>query len=74
MGIKIISGSPMTYLIKCYKPNGDLDHEEYAELLQRAEHIRAKWAKKNGITEFAYMPTIWKYNYPEACYERLSGY
>lgn len=74
MRIKVINETPMAYLVKCYKPNGDLDNEKYVELLERAEHIRTKWAKKNGITEFAFMPTIWKYDYSESCYKRLPGY
>lgn len=62
------------YVVHLYKKNGELDHKEEAETLARAEHIRARWMKKNGIVDFSGAPTIWKFNYAEAVYERMEGY
>ena len=66
-----------TYKIRCYKNNGDLDHEEYAGTLEIAQRIRTAWASKIGLRpepspDFAYYPTIWVKK--EDGYERCLGY
>ena len=66
--------TPMSYEINCYDKNGNLERRSYAETLEKAERIRLSWAKRHDITEFGYMPTIWKYDYKDAQYNRMEGY
>lgn len=66
--------APMPYEINCYDKNGNLERRSYAETLEQAERIRLSWAKRHDITEFGYMPTIWKYDYKDAQYNRMEGY
>lgn len=53
---------PGRYVVRCYAPSGDLDHEMETDSLAEAEVIRTTWALHEGITRFAYMPTIWAVN------------
>ena len=50
---------PGTFIVRCYTRIGDLDHEVETDSLIEAEVIRMTWAAQQGITKFAYMPTIW---------------
>ena len=66
------------YRIRCYKRSGDLDHEEYADTLEEAKDIRAKWGSKIGLQpepslDFAFYPTIWE-KQPNGSYMRIPGY
>ena len=65
------------YKLRCYKRNGDLDHEEYAKTLDEAKEKRTKWGLSIGLKpepsiDFAYYPTIWKQNGND--WERMEGY
>lgn len=75
------------FKIRCYKRNGDLDHEEFASSLKEAQERRKNWGKFIGLPPepttfaFAYYPTIWKWKLREYAdgttdygYERLEGY
>lgn len=66
--------APMPYEVNCYDASGNFERRSYAETLEQAERVRLSWAKRHGITEFGYMPTIWKYDYREANYNRMEGY
>lgn len=50
---------PRAFIVRCYTRIGDLDHEVETDSLIEAEVIRMTWAAQQGITKFAYMPTIW---------------
>ena len=75
------------YKVRCYKRNGDFDHEEFTETLKEAEMIRTAHGLKIGLEpeptykDFPYYPTIWEYKertYHDGSkdygYERLMGY
>ena len=62
------------YMIKLYTKCGKLTDTWFTDSLQEAEKIRTEWAEVNGITEFSYMPTIWKHNWKKRGYERILGY
>lgn len=64
---------PGWFVVRCYTRSGDLDHEVETDSLAEAEVIRMTWAAQQGITKFAYMPTIWAVNDRNKRY-RLLGF
>lgn len=66
------------YKIRCYKRNGDLDHEEFFQTLAGAGTRRTEWALSIGLEpepttkDYAYYPTIWKQTMNG--WERMEGY
>ena len=75
------------YKIRCYKRNGDLDHEEFFNTLKEAEHRRTEWGLSIGLEpeptykDFAFYPTIWEWKErkyydgnTDFGWERLYGY
>ena len=65
------------YKIRCYKRNGDLDHEEFVEFFDEAVAKRTKWGLSIGLEpepsiDFAYYPTIWKQS--SEGWKRVEGY
>ena len=66
-----------TYKIRCYTKNGDLDHEEFFNTLERATARRTEWGLSIGLKpepswDFAFYPTVWKLT--ENGYRRIEGY
>lgn len=65
------------YKIRCYKRNGDLDHEEFVETFDEAKAERTKWGLSIGLepepsNDFAYYPTIWEQGTDG--WNRIAGY
>ena len=81
-----VAGTNARYKIRCYKRNGNLDHEEFIDSLQEAEQRRTEWGMSIGLKpepslDFPYYPTIWEWKQREYFdgstdygYIRLEGY
>ena len=66
------------YKVKCYNKSGDLDHEEFCDMLAQAETIRKNWGLKIGLRpepsmDFAKYPTIWVLS-NNGEWKRVEGY
>ena len=62
------------YYVYCYSRTGRFVKCYDSITFERAVRIRKEWVECNDITDFGYMPTIWKYEYGTDKFERVLGY
>lgn len=85
-GEKTVKNEQKPFKVRCYRRNGDLDHEEFFDTLDEAVRRRTEWGLSIGLrpepsADFAYYPTIheWKRRRyfdgtEDFGWERLMGY